>query len=141
MLDMGMPGAETALEELMCCFLGDLLLQGVVAKLADLYGGGNTVDGLIHNWRLVLQALHHGKLCLSASKTVICPKSTTKVDWIWSNVLLGHIIIVKVTCTMYMMMLQLSHLLNKDKFYRRKYKPHHMTILSQLTQMDQVPER
>ena len=32
---MGMPGLETALEELMCRVLGDLLERGMVAKLAD----------------------------------------------------------------------------------------------------------
>ena len=32
---MGMPGSETALEELLCRVLGDLLEEGVVAKLAD----------------------------------------------------------------------------------------------------------
>ena len=32
---MGMPGSETALEELMCHALGDLLTEGVVTKLAD----------------------------------------------------------------------------------------------------------
>ena len=32
---MGMHGSETALEELMCRILGDLLQEGVVAKLAD----------------------------------------------------------------------------------------------------------
>ena len=35
--------SETALEELMCRVLGDLLQEGVVAKLADdLYCGGNS---------------------------------------------------------------------------------------------------
>ena len=32
---MGMPGSETALEELMCRILGDLLLSGNVAEIAD----------------------------------------------------------------------------------------------------------
>ena len=32
---MGMPGSETALEELTCRVLGDLLEDGVVVKLAD----------------------------------------------------------------------------------------------------------
>ena len=32
---MGMPGSETALEELMSAVLGDLIQQGVVVKLAD----------------------------------------------------------------------------------------------------------
>ena len=40
---MGMPGSETALEELMCRVLGSLLQDGVVAKIADdLYCGLNT---------------------------------------------------------------------------------------------------
>ena len=83
---MGMPGSETALEELMCRVLGDLLKEGVVAKLADdLYCGGNTVDELLHNWRLVLQALYKCHLRLSAAKTTICPKNTTILGWIWSN--------------------------------------------------------
>ncbi len=47
---MGMPGSETALEELMCRVLGDLLTEGVVVKLADdLYCGGNTPEELLHN--------------------------------------------------------------------------------------------
>ena len=32
---MGMPGSETALEELMCRDLGDLVAEGIVVKLAD----------------------------------------------------------------------------------------------------------
>ena len=32
---MGMPGSETTLEELMCKVLGDLLHEGIIAKLAD----------------------------------------------------------------------------------------------------------
>ena len=75
---MGMPGSETALEELMCRVLGDLLTAGVVAKIADdLYCGGNTPEELLLNWSLVLQALHKSGLHLSASKTVISPLSTT----------------------------------------------------------------
>ena len=31
----GMPGSETALEELMCPVLGDLLEEGIVTKIAD----------------------------------------------------------------------------------------------------------
>ena len=42
---MGMPGSETALEELMSRVLGDLIQEGIVAKLADdLYCGGNTPE-------------------------------------------------------------------------------------------------
>ena len=44
---MGMPGSETALEEMMCRILGDNLQDGTVAKLADdLYCCGNRTDEL-----------------------------------------------------------------------------------------------
>ncbi len=83
---MGMPGSETALEELMCRVLGDLLERGIVAKLADdLYCGGDTIEELLLNWRQVLHALYTNALRLSSRKTIICPKSTTILGWIWSN--------------------------------------------------------
>ncbi len=83
---MGMPGSETALEELMCRVLGDLLEKGIVAKLADdLYCGGNTTEELLENWRQVLQALSHSGLCLSAPKTIVCPQKTVILGWIWSK--------------------------------------------------------
>ena len=48
---MGIPGSETALEELMCRVLGHLLEEGVVAKIADdLYCGGNTPQELLLKW-------------------------------------------------------------------------------------------
>ena len=56
---MGMPGSETALEELMCSILGDLLEKGTIAKLTDnLYCGVDTLDELLQNWRMVLHALY-----------------------------------------------------------------------------------
>ena len=83
---MGMPGSETALEELMSRVLGNLIQEGIVAKLADdLYCGGNTPEELVTNWRKVLTALHHSDLHLVASKTVIAPKSMTILRWIWSE--------------------------------------------------------
>ena len=46
---MGMPGSETVQEELTCCELGDLVEEGVVAKLADdLYCSGASVDEIIN---------------------------------------------------------------------------------------------
>ena len=75
---MGMPGSETALEEVMCRVLGPLLQDGCVAKIADdLYCGGNTPQELLCNWKRVLQALHKCNLRLSAHKTIISPKTTT----------------------------------------------------------------
>ena len=86
---MGMPGSETVLEELMCRILGDLLQhvqERVLAKFADdLYCGGNTPEELLHNWRRVLQALSVCSVVLSPKKTIICPKTTTILGWIWCN--------------------------------------------------------
>ena len=83
---MGMPGSETALEELMCCVLGDFLQEGFVAKLTDdLYCGGNTLEELLNNWLKVLQALKKSDLRLSASKTVSCPRTTSILGWVWNQ--------------------------------------------------------
>ena len=83
---MGMPGSETALEELMCRVMGDFIQEGSVAKLADdLYCGGNTPEELLSTWKKVLQALQKCNLRLSPTKTVICPRSTTILGWIWSQ--------------------------------------------------------
>lgn len=82
---MGMPGSETALEELMCRVLGPLLQEGSTVKIADdLYCGGNTPKELLTNWKKLLQALHRCDLCLSPTKTVINPKETTILGWIWN---------------------------------------------------------
>ena len=81
---MGMPGSETALEELMCRVLGDLLEEGVVVKLADdLYCGGNSPDDLLYNWKRVLTALQACNLKLSPTKTIIAPRTTNILGWIW----------------------------------------------------------
>ncbi|XP_069110407.1 uncharacterized protein [Argopecten irradians] len=86
---MGMPGSETALEEMMCRVLGDCLQDGIVAKLADdLYCGGDTPEQLLGNWSKVMECLQRCDLRLSSSKTVVCPRSTTILGWIWSQ---GHI--------------------------------------------------
>ena len=62
----------------------DLLEEGVVAKLADdLFRGANTLEGLLCNWRKVLQALQNHDLKLCTAKTVIGPKSTTILGWKW----------------------------------------------------------
>ena len=83
---MGMPGSETALEELMCRVLGDCIQKGIVAKLADdLYCGGYTINELLYNWRCVLESLNKCSLKISPSKTIICPRSTTILGWIWSQ--------------------------------------------------------
>jgi len=83
---MGMPGSETCLEELMSRVLGELIQEGIVAKLADdLYCGGDTPEELLTNWERVLNAMQDNNLRLSAHKTVICPKVTTILGWLWSQ--------------------------------------------------------
>ena len=82
---MGMPGSETALEETMCRVLEDFI-QGCLVKLADdLYCGADTPEALLANWRRVLDPLSRCNLKLSTTKTVICPKSTSILGWIWSE--------------------------------------------------------
>ena len=62
----------------MCHVLGDFLQEGCATKLADdLYCGGDTPQELIANWSRILDALARCNLRLSATKTVICPKTTT----------------------------------------------------------------
>ena len=83
---MGMPGSETALEELICRILGDYLQEGFVAKLADnLFCGVYTPDELLQNWERVLESLQKCGICLSLIKTVICPKTITVLGWKWSQ--------------------------------------------------------
>ena len=70
--------------------LGNCIQDGIVAKLADdLYCSGNTLDELLCNWKRVLDALKKSILKLSPSKTVICPRSTTILGWIWTQGLLS----------------------------------------------------
>ena len=74
---IGMPGSETALEELLCRIFGDLLQEGSVAKLADdIYCGGNTIVELQQNVKKLLQCFANSGLRLLATKTTICPAST-----------------------------------------------------------------
>ena len=83
---IGMPGSETCLEELMFRILGDLIQEGCVAKIADdLYVGGNSPIEVLTNWRRVLDLLQKNNLCLSAAKTIICPRKAVVLGWVWSN--------------------------------------------------------
>ena len=83
---MGLPGSETALEELMTRVLGDFIYEGNVAKIADdLYCGANSPEKLLEVWEGVLSALNRSNLCLAAHKTEICPKSTTILGWTWTS--------------------------------------------------------
>jgi hypothetical protein len=83
---MGMPGSTEHLDELMARVLGDLIQDGIAIKIADdLYTGGNTIEELLQNWEQILIRFETNNLRLSASKTVICPVTTTILGWIWSG--------------------------------------------------------
>ena len=83
---MGIPGFEAALEEMTCRVLGDLIQEGCVAKLAeDLHCGDESSETPLSNWRRVLESLKRCNLRVSPTKTIICPKSTTILGWIWSQ--------------------------------------------------------
>lgn len=83
---MGMPGSETALEEVMCRVLGDLVYKGHVAKIADnLFVGANTYDELFDRWEEVLSALSRNGLRLSSSQTCVAPASTIILGWKWEH--------------------------------------------------------
>ena len=60
---MGLPGVESALEELTCLVLGDLVKEGRVCKLADdLIIGGSTVQETLETFALVLHKLQEKKI-------------------------------------------------------------------------------
>lgn len=83
---MGMPGTETALEEMLSRVLGDLIASGGVVKIADdLLFGGSSPEAVLEIWENVLKALQINGLKLSASKTICLPQSVTVLGWIWSN--------------------------------------------------------
>lgn len=83
---MGLPGSESALEELLSRVLGDLMISGSVVKLADdLYIGAETPSELNTVWERVLKLLDFNNLRLSPSKTVCCPTSTEILGWQWKQ--------------------------------------------------------
>ena len=83
---MGMPGSSEYLAELMACVVGEMVMNETVLLIADdLYVVGSTVAELLTNWESLLSTLQRNGLCLSASKTVIAPQSTTILGWTWKS--------------------------------------------------------
>ena len=81
---MGMPGSSEILQELTSRVLGDLVQDGNVAVIYDdIFSGANTIEEVIRIWEIVLERLRNNNLSLSAPKTVICPKKTSVLGWIW----------------------------------------------------------
>ena len=83
---MGMPGSSEYLNELLSRVLGDLMQEGFIIVLADdLYIGGDTVPELFRHWSKVLHRMQQNNISLSPHKTVIGPKRTTILGWIWNS--------------------------------------------------------
>lgn len=87
---MGMPVSETTLEKLMGRVLGDhLQASRICFKIS-----WRPVLWWKHFWRIlqhlisVMTSLDTCGLRLSATKTIICPCSTTILGWIWKQ---GHL--------------------------------------------------
>ena len=120
---MGMPGSETALEQMMSMVVGDLVAEGVMAKIADdLFVGGETPEQLLYNYSRMLSALDKANLGLSPSKTQIAPLSTTVLGWIWSNGNLSaspHRIATLSTCAFPTTVKQMRSFIGAYKFLAR----------------------
>ena len=83
---MGMPGSESALDELMSRILGDLVQAGLVQRIADdLYIGGDDIASVFRTWEIVLKRFLEAGLRLSAPKTEIFPLTTIILGWVWSQ--------------------------------------------------------
>ena len=83
---MGAPGSSEHLHELLCRVFGDMLQEGYLIKIADdLHVCGNSIEELLRNWIAVLQRLEDNNLSISGKKTVICPRTTSLLGWLWSS--------------------------------------------------------
>lgn len=83
---MGMPGSTEHLDELTSRIFGDMVEAGKVIKIADdLYAGADSIPNLLDIWEELLMKMEQNNLRLSATKTVICPISTTILGWQWSQ--------------------------------------------------------
>ena len=78
----GLLNQDEELSQLLYKVLGDLIMEGIVLKIADdLIVGGNTIDQAIKNWESVLNKLSLANLKLSPSKIRIFPEIATIFGW------------------------------------------------------------
>ena len=83
---MGMPGSAEFLQELMARVFGEYIREGYVITIADdMHVGGNTISQLLNNWEIVLRCCQQNNLTLSAPKTIVCPKTTMVLGWVWHH--------------------------------------------------------
>ena len=78
---MGMPGSETCLEEQKTSSKRAVLPKSLTTSML----GRNSPIKVLDNWRRVLALLQKNNLCLSAGKTIICPRKAIVLGWMWSN--------------------------------------------------------
>ena len=132
---MGLPGSESALEQLLSMILGDLMVDGSVIKLADdLYIGADTPSELINIWENVLQLLQHNNLRLSPSKTICCPTTTEVLGWQWKQGTLqatSHRLNTLAACNQPQTITQLRSFIGSYKFLS-KVIPKHSDMLAPL---------
>ena len=82
---MGMPGSSEYLQELTARVFGDFMLEGFVVLIADdIFIGADSISELLINWFRVLLRLQECNLTLSATKTIVCPKTMVILGWIWT---------------------------------------------------------
>ena len=83
---MGLPGSESALEELLSRIFKDMLKEGKMVKVADdMFFGASTVEELAEIWKEALRRLQLNGLRLNPTKTRICPVSATILGWVWTH--------------------------------------------------------
>ena len=132
---MGLPGSESALEQLLCKVLGDLMVEGCVIKLADdLYVGGDTPQALNSAWERVLHLLSINNLRLSPSKTVCCPLETDILGWRWKQGTLSatpHRLNALAACERPKSVKALRSFIGSYKFLS-KVLPRHSDVLNEL---------
>ena len=132
---MGLPGSESALEQLLCKILGDLMVKGNVVKLADdIYVGANSPSELLEVWESTLNLLQANGLRLSPEKTVCCPKSTQILGWNWNQGKLSaspHRIISLTQCSLPNTVKELRSYIGSYK-YLSPVLPRHSDVLYHL---------
>ena len=83
---MGMPGSSEILQELMSRIFGNEMMEGWLLIIADdMYVCANSLDDLLVSWDVVLEKMSKNGLSLSATKTIVCPKSFDVLGWKWNS--------------------------------------------------------
>ena len=82
----GLAGMHEELDELTAKVLKDEMKQGICVKIADdVYVGGDSQEEAVANYIRILEKLHNANLKISPSKTLIFPKETDILGWVWKE--------------------------------------------------------